>query len=142
MRWRRWASPPPRTYCKETEMLNDTELNRLRDAFFQTLVPLTYAKDEAVKLAWADLLLDPAPANMRTLMSAVPGGDTHMLLMHVLIEIGIAHSADVLNGIPLPADDVRDRRWQLRRELARIVAGMDDEQLQRTVYWARSIVDV
>ncbi|MBJ6986065.1 hypothetical protein [Devosia sp. MC521] len=123
-------------------MLNDDELTHLRDAFFQTLVPLTYSRDEAQRLAWADLLLDPTPGTMRALMAAVPGRDMHMLLMSELIDIGVAHCSDVLNGVRLPLDDVRDRRWQLRRELARIVAGMDDERLQRLVYWARSIADV
>jgi hypothetical protein len=123
-------------------MLNDAELLRLRDGFFQSCVPLTYSKDEAVRLAWADVLLDPSPATVRVLMAAVPGGDAHWLLLHELIEIGIAHVADVLIDIPSELDRVGDRRWQLRRELARIVTGMDIEQLQRLVYWSRSIANV
>ena len=123
-------------------MLNDRELQRLRDGFFQFGVPLTYSKDEAVRLAWADVLLDPSPATIRALMSVNHGGDSHWLLLGELIEIGIAHAADVLIDIPSDLDRVGDRRWQLRRELARIIDGMDDEQLQRTVYRARSIADV
>lgn len=120
-------------------MLSDAELNRLRDAFFQTLVPLTYAKDEAVKLAWADLLLDPSAANMRTLMAAVPGGDTHWLLLGELVEIGIAHCSDVLIDIPSDLDRVGNRRWQLRREVGRIIDGMTDDRLQQLVDRARSL---
>lgn len=119
-------------------MLNDRDLRRLRDGFFQACVPLTYSKDDAERLAWADVLLDPSPANIRELMLKVRG-DGHWILLGELVEIGIAHAADVLVDLPLPIGDVPDRRWQLRRELARIVDGMDDQQLQQTVYWARSI---
>lgn len=122
-------------------MLNDAELIRLREGFFQACVPLTYSRDVPERLAWADVLLDPSPATIRELMSHVRG-DGHWILLGELVEIGIAHAADVLVDLPLPIDDVPDRRWQLRRELARIVAGMSDEQLQQLVYRARSIADV
>ena len=50
-----------------------------------------------------------------------------------------AAASDVLIDVPLPLHRAGNRRWQLRRELSGIIVGMTDEQLQRTVYWARSI---
>lgn len=123
-------------------MLNDAELQRLRDRFFQAGVGLTYVDDETVRLAWGDVLHDMSTENLGVLLSAIRGTPWRSLIASELVEIGMAVASDVLMDIPSTLDRAGDRRWQLRRELARVVSGMDVEQLQRLVYWSRSIADV
>lgn len=120
-------------------MLDDTELNRLRDQFFQAGVAVVYEGHEDAKLVWADSLLDPKAATLRALLAELRATMWHGHVLNAVFEIGCACAGDVLNSVPSRLDDVRDRRWQLRRELAGVVAGMDDDRLQRLVYWARSI---
>lgn len=123
-------------------MLNDDELIRLRSRFFQAGVGLTYHDDEAVRLAWGDVLLDPSSENLGALLSEIRGTPWHSLIAGELGDIGLAMAPDVLIDIPSTLDRVGDRRWQLRRQLDRIVAGRDIEQLQQLVYRARSIANV
>jgi hypothetical protein len=120
-------------------MLSDNELDRLRFLFFDAGVSITHDGDEDAKLCWADTLLDPTPDNIRTLLVELRGTMWHGRVLNALVEIGYAGAADVLIDVPLPLDRAGDRRWQLRRELARIVAVMDVERLQQLVYWARSV---
>lgn len=123
----------------EMTVLNDAELIRLRTRFFQAGVGLVQHFDEGMQLAWADVLLDPSETNLGALLSETWGSSWHGRIAGELVEIGLATAPDVLIDIPSALDRVGNRRWQLRRELAHIVDGMDDDQLQRTVYRARSI---
>lgn len=121
-------------------MLNDAELNRLRGLWIDAAVAPVNHRGGRQFPAWDAMIVDPSEATIRAFFhDADTPVEINMSVFDAAATIGIAHVADVLNGVPLPLDDVIDRRWQLRRELARVIAGMDDARLQRLVYLARSI---
>ena len=121
-------------------MLNDAELQRLRDLWSGAAIAPINHRSGGTFEGWDSMVCDPNESTIRAFFHDV---DTPMevntSVFDCVASIGMAVASDLLNGAPLPLDDVRDRRWQLRRQLENIVAGMNDEQVQRLVYWARSI---
>lgn len=117
-------------------MLSDLELVRLRRLFVDACVQLPHdpAAPDGAKVWWGRTLIDATPENLRQLLDATRSTEWHTRLLVALIEIGTACAHDILEGVPAPLDEIRDRRWQLRRSLDRAVEGMDDAELQRLVW--------
>ncbi|MBF0678806.1 MAG: hypothetical protein IR164_07700 [Devosia sp.] len=57
-----------------------------------------------------------------------------------MIEIGTASARDILAGVPAPLDEVKDRRWQLRRELDRAIDELEDIDLHMLIFKAKKAV--
>lgn len=121
-------------------MLNDDELRRLRALWTAAAIAPVNHRGTRPFPAWDDMLLDPTP---ETITAFFHDPDTpvgiNISVFDAMAQLGMAVASDVLDGAPVEIDDNSNRRWQQRRELGKIVAGMDEEKLQRLIYWGRSI---
>jgi hypothetical protein len=117
-------------------MLSDSELVRLRRLFVDACVQLPHdpSAPSGAAVWWGRTLIDATPENIRQLLDALRGTEWHTRLLVALIEIGTASARDILAGVPAPIDEVKDTRWQLRRELERAVEGMSDHEMQKLVW--------
>lgn len=122
-------------------MLDDKDLEGLRGVFSERI--LAPMRDHALPGddAWTEFVFDPKEATARAIMDdkSVPE-NVRLRVVDLMIEVGVRHVADVLAVAPLPLDDVPDRRWQLRRELSKLVDRMSVEDLQRAVWHAHALV--
>lgn len=122
-------------------MLNDTDLEGLRAVFSDRIIAPMRDHELSGDDAWTGFVFDPKELTARAIMDdkAVPEA-VRLRVVDLMIEIGVRHASDVLAVAPLPLDDVPDRRWQLRRELSKLVDRMDLEDLQQAVRYAHAVV--
>jgi hypothetical protein len=123
-------------------MLSDSELVRLRTLFVEACVQLPHdpSAPSGAAVWWGRTLIDATPENIRQLLDALRGTEWHTRLLVALIEIGTASARDILAGVPAPLDEVKDRRWQLRRELDRAIDELEDIDLHMLIFKAKKAV--
>lgn len=96
-------------------MISETERLRLRRAFVDAgyLMPFDAALPMSAKAAWGLTLIEASPENVRTLLKEIEGTAWHGPVVLALLDIGIAHADEFLEGVP---DYDPDWMRKLRKE--------------------------